>query len=269
MSSKNKKLGFDYIPLNEIDISSLNVRKVNLEEGLEELAESIKEIGVQQPIMVFQKPDKRYELIIGQRRYLASKKAGEDDIPAVITKVKDKTEALIKSFSENIHRLDLEYKDKMWVASELLKKFGSIEKVAKITGVTTLTVKNWLGYASVPEPMKKMVSERKLGAHTALRIVKKIPDQEKAIKIAKMIEEIPRQKDKLETIDVAKENPDKEIKEIREIAIKRRKTPGLTLDLTERIAGALDKASKEYNCDKEDIAIEALEEWLTKRRFIE
>ena len=123
MSSKNEKLDFDYISLDKIDISSLNVRKVNLEEKLEELAESIKAIGVQQPIMVFKKPDGRYELIIGQRRYLACKKIGKKTIPAVITDVKGKTDALIKSFSENIHRLDLAYQDKMTIVMKNLKQF--------------------------------------------------------------------------------------------------------------------------------------------------
>ena len=264
------KLKFDYIPIDKIDVSSLNVRKVNLEERLEELAISIKTIDVQQPIMVFKKPDGRYELIIGQRRYLACKKIGKKTIPAVITDVKDKNDALIISFSENIHRLDLAYQDKMTMALELLKILPSIENVAKFIGVHPQTVKDWLGYASVPEPIKEMVKEGKFGSKTALRIVRDIPDEKQAIKIAKLVEEEPRKEDQRDIIDVGKENPDEEPKEIKKIHEKRKKEKRpLTVNLTEKISKALNEACKRYNSKKDDIALEALEEWLTKRGFIE
>ena len=97
--------------MDRIDVSMTNVRKTNLEKGLSELAKSIREIGVQQPVVVFKKGDGRYDLIIGQRRYLACKHIGETEIPALITHVKDRTDAMVKSFSENIHRLDLDYRD--------------------------------------------------------------------------------------------------------------------------------------------------------------
>jgi len=171
-----KKLKFDYLPLDKIDISISNVRKSNLEEGIDELAASIREIGVQQPVVVSQRGD-RYELIIGQRRYLACKKLELKEIPALITTVKDETEATIKSFSENIHRLDLQYRDKMQVAIELLNRFGSIRKVADHLGVEDQTVRRYLGYEGVPEPIKKMVDEGKLGAITAIQIAQNIPDE--------------------------------------------------------------------------------------------
>ena len=81
-----RKLNFEYLPLDKIDISLSNVRKANanIEEGIGELASSIKEIGIQQPVVVFQKGD-RYELIIGQRRYLACEELGLREIPALIT----------------------------------------------------------------------------------------------------------------------------------------------------------------------------------------
>jgi len=263
-----KKLKFEYLPLDKIDVGISNVRKANIEEGIDELANNIREIGVQQPIVVLEKPDGRFELIIGQRRYLACKELELKDIPALITTVKDETDATIKSFSENIHRLDLKYRDKMRVALELLNKFKTVDKVAMLLGVSSQTVRNYLGYAAVPEPIKKMVDERKLSASIATRIAKSIPDEKQAVKIAEKIKEIPRSEDRRKIIDVAKENPKKSPEEIVKTAEKQ-KFKRVTIDLTQRVADALARACEEYKNDAEDITTEALEEWLKKRGFIE
>jgi len=261
-----KKLEFDYLPLDKIDISISNVRKTNLKEGIDELANSIKEIGVQQPIVVSTKED-RYELIIGQRRYLACKKIGKKEIPALITVIKNKTEATIVSFIENIHRLDLEYRDKMQVAMELLNKLGSVSKVAEHLGVSPQTVKNYIGYAAVPEPIKNMVEEGKLSASIATRITRNILDEKQALEIAEKINEIPRSENRRKIIDIAKENPDKTPGEIVKIA-KSQNFGKITIDLTPKVANALSQACDEYKSDPEDITSEALEEWLNKRGFL-
>lgn len=261
------KLRFDYLPLEKIDISLSNVRKSNLEEGIEELANSIREIGVQQPIVVFKKGD-RFDLIIGQRRYIACTKLGLKEIPALITTVQDEIDATIKSFSENIHRLDIDYRDKMQVATELLNRLGSVKKVADHLGVWPQTVKNYLGYSAVPDKIKKMVDDRKLSASTAIRISKSIQDENQAVRIAEKIREIPRSEDRRRIIEVAKENPKKNVEEITKI-YKEQKFKRLTIDITPRVSVALDKACKEYRSDAEDITVEALEEWLTNRGFIE
>jgi len=260
------KLKFDYLPLEKIDISISNVRKSNLGEGIKELADSINEIGVQQPVVVYKKGD-RFDLIIGQRRYIACKKLGLKEIPALITAVQDETDATIKSFSENIHRLDIEYRDKMQVATELLTKLGSRKKVAEHLGVSEQTVKNYLGYSAVPDKIKKMVDDRKLSASTAIRISKSIQDESQAIRIAEKVKEIPRSEDRRKIIDAAKENPKKSVEEITRI-VKEQKFKQVTIDITPRVSVALDKACKEYRSDAEDITVEALEEWLTQRGFI-
>ena len=267
---------FEYLPLDKIDISISNARKTNIEEGIDELTKSIEEIEVQQPVVVFEKPNKRYELIIGQRRYLACKKIGLKAIPALITTVKDKTDATIKSFIENIHRLDLEYRDKMQVAIELLNKFGSVNKVSDHIGVSPQTVRNYLGYAGVEEDIKKMVDEGKLSPTTALLIARNVPDEKRAVEIAKRVKEIRRSDDRKKVIYAQKENPDKPLEEVVKIA-KRQKLRRITIDLTPRTAEALDNACQQYkggltDMSMEDlaknIAVEGLEEWLKERGFL-
>ncbi len=256
------------IPLDQIDVGRINVRKSNIEEGIDELRKNIEEIGLQQPIVVYQKPDMRYELIIGQRRYLAFKRAGMDKISAILTSIKNDTDAILRSFSENLHRLDLEYGDKMQAAIVLLDEFkGSIKDVAHRLGVSQQTVKNYLGYSAVPDKIKQMVDDGKLGATTALRISKYIMDDDLAIKVAKKIQSLPRGSDRSLLIDIARENPDKQIKELNGMAKKLRRK--ITIYLTEKLYMALAQASKEVKSEEEDVVKEAVEEWLKKRGYIE
>jgi len=269
--ARRAPLKFKRLKLEDIDVSLSNVRKSHLEKGIKELADSIREIGVQQPVVVCEKKDRnqtRYDLIIGQRRYLASRMANEPRIPSLITTVKNKTDALVKSFSENIHRLDLDYRDKMQVATELLNKCGTIGEVSKRLGVSYQTVKKYLGYAAVPEAIKKMVDEGKFGATTALDIVQNIDDEEKAIEIAEGIQELPRSETRSYYIDIAKENPDESNKKILNMAKKRSKMKQITIHVTERRYKAVLKASDQYGLEKEYLVKEALEEWLVTQRFI-
>jgi len=266
MEKKTGKLGFDYIPLSAIDISNFNVRRTKREEGLEGLTRSIKEIGVQQPVVVFREGD-RFQLIIGQRRYLACQKAGEKAIPALIIDKKSDIDATLASFSENIHRTDLDYRDKMQVAKELLSSLSDVGEVAKRLGVSPATVKNYLGYAAVPEKIKKMVSEGKLGATTATRIAQNIPDEKKAVRVARKVIEKPRAADRVQFIEIAKENPEASLPKVEKILIKTKFVP-LTLDLTPRLIKALERASKDYGSEREAIAKLAIEEWLQERGFL-
>jgi len=261
-----RKLIIEYIPLDKIDISKWNVRKSNAEENIEELAKSIEEIGLQQPVVVIKRAD-RYELLIGQRRFLAFQRLKKKEIPAIVRRVENDTEAAILSFSENIHRLDLEYDDKMQIAIELLSKLGSVNKVADHLGVNPQTVRNWLGFAGVPEEIKKMVKEKKLGATTAVRITRGIEDEEMAVEIAKKIKEVPSSTRREMIIDTARQNPQKSVKEVMKIASKKKYTK-FTINLTPIVSFALKKACDDLKSAPEDITVEALEEWLRKRGFI-
>lgn len=252
------------IPLTKIQLG-YNVRKEDLEKGIDELALNIKTIGLQQPVVVFKKGD-HFELIIGQRRYLAFKHLGRDSIPAIITKVTNDTDAIIKSFSENVHRLDLGYRDKNRVAKELKEKYKTDAKVAEYLGVSVQTVRNYLGYSGVPDEIKDLVEKKQISANTAIRIARSIPDHRKAVEIAKQVIENPLNETRIKIIDTAKDNPEKSTQEI--ITIAKKPTRKIIIYVTEKIGHALDSAIKEYTSSDQDIATDALEEWLKTRGFI-
>lgn len=260
------KFELKYIPINAVDISKLNVRTVNKEAGLDELTDSIKTIGIQQPIVVTKKGD-RYELIIGQRRLLAARKAGLQLIPAIIRTVESEQEALIASLSENIHRIDLDYKDKNQVAERLFAQLGSAKKVAKAIGVSEQTVRNYLGYSIVPEKMKEMVAQKRINAQTAMRIARSISDEKKAVQIAEKVKEIPSYRSRQLMIELGKEKPDASVEEIVTM-VKKIPFRKVTIDLTPNVAEALEKACKSYNTNEVEITTEALSTWLKQRGFL-
>ena len=260
------KLEYDEIPIKSIEVSPWNVRKGDTQEGLAELQESIAGIGLQQPVVVYREADK-YKMLIGQRRYLACKNLGWEKIPALIRPVASDKDAAIISFSENIHRLDLGYQDKMRVATVLLDKLGTINKVAEALGVVPQTVRNYLGYAGVPEQLKKMVEEKKISAGTATHIARNIPDEDKAVEIAKTIVETASSDRRKYIIEIAKENPLRSVSEIVDLS-KKSKFRTITLHLTPRVQQALEVACRDYSGEPTEIANDALEEWLGNRGFL-
>jgi ParB family chromosome partitioning protein len=263
---------FKFVPnlkIDEIYIGLANVRKKNIEEGIDELMRSIEEIGLMQPIVVVDRGRTRagrYEVIIGQRRFLAFKKLKKSTIPALITTVDNETQASILSFSENIHRLDLDQEDKTQIALKLLADLNSVKKVADKLGVSTQTIRRWLGYQGVPDEIREMVGKG-IGVQTAINIAKAIPDKKTAIEIAKRVKETPDNKTRKAILRVARESPTKKASEIIAKAKKLRTSP-LTLNLTPNVATALKKASEKTKSSRETIAIEALENWLRKMRFL-
>ncbi|MBM4094390.1 MAG: hypothetical protein FJ276_34030 [Planctomycetes bacterium] len=183
--------------------------------------------------------------------------------------VEDQIEAAILSFTENLHRLDLDYKDKMNVATRLLGSLGTVKKVAGELGVSEPTVRNYLGYAAVPDEVKELVDRKKLSTRTALEICRQIQDREMAIAVAKKVSESPRREKPRQhlLIAAARENPGKKLAEVERIASKQQYAK-VTIHLTPRVAAALEGASKEMDVDPPLLATHAVEEWLTRRGFL-
>ena len=136
------------IDMSAIRISDLNVRK-DLEAGTEDtdiddLANSIADQGLLSPITVVKQRDGHYDLIIGQRRYLACKKLGWTRIPAIVRDTMEETDAVVLSLIENVHRADVSPIDKARAYDKIFQKYGRYERVAQETGVSVSTVRKYM-----------------------------------------------------------------------------------------------------------------------------
>lgn len=152
-------------PIEEIKPNKAQPRKTFTSEKLEELAASIREKGIIQPIVVIKKGT-HYEIIAGERRWRAAQKAGLHTVPVVIQDVSENT-ALEMALIENIQREDLNAVEEAHAYSSLMEKIGlSQEEMAKRVGKDRSTVANSLRLLKLPEDVQRdIITERLTMGH--------------------------------------------------------------------------------------------------------
>jgi len=161
-------------------------RKVFRDESLKELAESIKEKGVLQPIIVTRVGDGTFKLIAGERRLRAARLVGLKKIPAIIKDIASK-DSLELALIENIQREDLNPIETALAFERLKSEFNlTQEEIAKKVGKDRASVANYLRLLSLPEEIKKMLQEGNLSFGHAKAILS-IEDRHAQIEIAKRI----------------------------------------------------------------------------------
>ena len=141
------------IPLDRIRVSAFNTRK-DLTAGTEDtdigdLANSIRERGLLSPITVRVVSDGQYDLVAGQRRFLACQQLGMATIPAILRDDLDDAGATVVSLIENVQRADMNPMDKARAYQNIYAEYGDIQRVAKETGVTSRTVRRYLPLLSL------------------------------------------------------------------------------------------------------------------------
>jgi ParB-like chromosome segregation protein Spo0J len=180
----------------------------------------------------------------------------------------DNVDAIAYSFIENVHRQDLDWKDKVEAALTLLNELGSVQAVAKKLSVSESSVRNYLGYSAVPEPLKEMVEKGQISRPIATRIAKSNPNADKALAIAQLVKEAPRRKVRSAIIQTNLENPTYTPEQVAAEAPKI-KFKHITIDLTNKAADALKKASEKYDLEPRMIATQALIDYLIAEGFYE
>jgi len=269
----------------EIPITKLFVGKTNVRGAagdITELTRSIEEEGILQPILVRPVGD-RFEIIVGSRRFAASKAAGLKSIPAIVREMND-DESLVASLTENIQRGDIEPEEEAKAYKTLVRIFGNTRKVAEKVGVDhSRVVRTMQVLELVPQLQRKVVRyapkkereeaeaipfEHATMIAEALRTeeIKRLPEQEKKIKqveIAKAIAPL-RQYEARKVIDRVKMFPEKPIEIVKEEALASETGIAVRVYFIPKIARLLNKAAEDRQMSMEELVPIAVEEWLKR-----
>lgn len=159
------------LKIAQIHASSLQPRQELHPEKLEELAASIREKGVIQPVLVRTRADGSFELIAGERRLRAAQQLGFTELPAIVRDVED-GEALQLSLIENIQREELNPLEEAQAYQQLITDFGiSQERIAQVLGKSASAVSNTLRLLKLPEEIQSALRQGKISMGHARSIL--------------------------------------------------------------------------------------------------
>ncbi len=184
--SPTRSVGVRIVPIDHIEANPQQPRLAFNQETLDELAASIREHGVLQPILVRPIGPNRYQLIAGERRWRASTLAGLASIPALIEEIDDDT-ALEISIIENLQREDISPLDEAAMYDRMVREHGySIRKLADKIGKDKGYLENRLRLADAPEEVRALVSLRKDTLSHAYELMK-VDDPKKRRRLADQV----------------------------------------------------------------------------------
>ena len=161
------------VSIGELQSNKLQPRKIFDEDSLQDLTNSIKERGIIQPIIVRKSTNNnsKYEIIAGERRWLAAQKAGLHEVPVVVTYADD-LKSLEFAIVENVQRNDLNVVEEARGYERLIKEFSyDQEKVAKFIGKSRSHIANFLRLLTLPEAVLKLIETKELTAGHAKILV--------------------------------------------------------------------------------------------------
>lgn len=174
------------IKITQIEPNKTQPRRDFDEEKIEELAESIKEYGLLQPIVVKLNKNGFYTIIAGERRWRASRLAGLKEIPALIKDVSEQTEKEI-TLIENIQRENLNSLEEAAGIKELIDEYGlTQDEVAKKIGRSRTAVTNILRLLNLPKEIQELLKEEKISQGHA-RALLSLENSALALEIAKQV----------------------------------------------------------------------------------
>ena len=198
IGDSSKKIETNKVSINNLTRNKFQPRKHFNKESLEELSNSIREQGVIQPIVV--RPDKssegKYEIIAGERRWIASQNAGLHEVPVVILNVND-VKSLEFSIVENVQRQDLNPIEEARGYQRLIDEFNyNQDKLSKFIGKSRSYIANSIRLLSLPVEILSMVENGNLsagharaliGLQNSFNIAKKIVEKKLSVRQAEIL----------------------------------------------------------------------------------
>ena len=171
--SESHQVQTNKIPIADLERNKYQPRTIFDEEKLDEISSSIKENGIIQPIAV--RPNKyepgKFEIVAGERRWLAAQKAGLNEVPVVVLNIDDQ-KSLEIAIVENVQRQDLNVVEEARGYQKLIKEFGyDHKKISKFMSKSRSHVSNTLRLLSLPEDIIGLIEEEKLTAGQARPLI--------------------------------------------------------------------------------------------------
>lgn len=176
--------GVRYIDINDIKPNASQPRKVFDEEKIKELADSISQHGMIQPIIV-RPSGKGFEIVAGERRWRASRKAELKEVPCIVRELSDR-ENMLYAIIENMQREDLNPIEEALAFRDMIEHYSLTQAdVSKSVGKSRPYITNALRLLKLPAVIQDMLSEQKLsGGHA--RAIAGVEDEENQIKLANL-----------------------------------------------------------------------------------
>jgi ParB family chromosome partitioning protein len=255
------------VPIKELTVSPLNARK-NVGD-ITELADSIRAVGLLQPIIV-REVEGRLEVVVGQRRFLACKSLGWDTIPAVVRKDMTDREAMLLSLTENVQAATLDPIERAEATERVLEEFSrdmprqkAVERVAKELGKSPNTIRQWLALLQTTEEVQRMVREKRID--TAVGASLAGVDRERQVELARAIAEAPisiTRKEVLQVISYAKKHPEIKPREAVERVMEQLQEFSITISLPGPLYWALTRVAEKLRITIQEVIRRAIRSYI-------
>jgi ParB family chromosome partitioning protein len=262
------------IRLSDIEVSKLYLRRSHVAKNLDELAASIKRHGLLQPVVLIgEHGAPPYELIAGQRRYLAHERLKRKTIRAVFAGDIVDEKAILLFLVENLQSLDLNHADTARAITTLYETYGKDErKVQKETGLSLRRIRNYLTTESQASPkMKRLLREKKVkpaDVNRALRAAQSsVRKAESLLDLMCEYELTKHQKKRI--LEFGEKHERASATKIVEEVVRPRVEQSIMVSLPEEVRQGLEQATKELQQEAEEIVTEILQNWLSEQGFID
>ena len=254
------------VPISKVYVwDEVEARKLN-SEGIKELADSIRQEGLQNPPVVQKTKDGKYKLIAGQRRLEALKRIGTKNIPVLVVKRPyNDDNAKAVSIVENLHRKQMNSAEMAEACDFLVKSMKSSKKAATALGISQQTLRSYSGFNSVPEKLQQLVPDI-ISRNEALRLYRIVPKIDNAVEIAKRISKYSAVAKK-RYFDALALDPAAPHATIRRMANHFKEKQNIRIKLSKQQARGFSKAATENSTEPNELAAKIISEWLTKKGF--
>ena len=266
---------FKEIPLADLIIGLAQVRIRDVAKEVDELADSISKVGLLEPILVGPaEEDGKYEIITGQRRFLAHQELDRETIwAAILDERVDEVTAKVLSVTENLVRRNLHSRDLIDVCTYLYRQYGSLKAVSEETGLSYAKVRQYVKYDQLVPELKRLVDVGEVKLNTALRAQEASSasgdvNTGEAVEFALEMEPMSGAQ-QTDIVKSRNSSPDRAADEIIEEAKSGGKVTQVLITLTSEVHGALGQYAASQNTNTDDAAGMLIREGLSLNNFLE